>query len=153
VDHQHAKPFLDQVEHRFVADGVHKSAWPGLLLKAIPNVNESSWVNNNIVQPGIDWTTARTLFTNHFEVYAYSELLHKDYERCKQGPKESVQSYSDRFMELVSQLRYDDNNELVILQFLEGLHNSTQGRIREHVLLCTKASILNAAFVGSRHYH
>ena len=133
VDHHHAKPFLDQVEHRFIADGVHKSVWPRLLLKAITNVNESSWVNNNIVEPGVDWATARILFTNHFEVYSYSELLQKDYERCKQGPKESVQLYSDRFMELVSQLRYDDDNELVILHFLEGLNNTTQGKIREHI--------------------
>jgi hypothetical protein len=133
VDHRHAKPFLDHVEHHFIADGVHKSVWPRLLLKAISNVNESSWVMKNIVEPGVDWTIARTLFINHFEVFSYTELLQKDYQQCKQGPKESVQLYCDRFMELISQLRYEDSTEQVILHFLEGLHNSTQGKIREHI--------------------
>lgn len=133
VDHRHAKPFLDQVEHRFIADGVLESAWPRLLLKAMSDVHESSWVNTNIVKPGVDWATARTIFVNHFEVYSYTELLQKDYEECKQGPKESVQLYCDRFMELVSQLCYEDTTDQVILHFLKGLHNSTQGRIREHI--------------------
>ena len=50
VDYHQAKPFLDKIEHLCLADGVDRSVWPRLLLKAIPNVHESSWVVNNIVR-------------------------------------------------------------------------------------------------------
>jgi len=121
VDYHQAKPFLDKIEHLLLADGVDASVWPRLLLKAIPNVHESAWVVTNIVNAGVDWTRAKALFTSHFEVFSYSAQLKKEYALCKQRPKESVQIYSDRFMDLVTQLSYDDANELVIDHYIEGL--------------------------------
>ena len=121
VDYHQAKPFLDKIEHLCLADGVDRSVWPRLLLKAIPNVHESSWVVNNIVTPNVDWAQARALFTSHFEMHAYEAVLKKEYATCKQLHRETVQVYADRFMELVTQLRYEDDNELVIDHYLAGL--------------------------------
>ena len=121
VDYHQAKPFLDKIEHLCLADGVDRSVWPRLLLKAIPNVHESSWVVNNIVTPSVDWAQARALFTSHFEMHAYEAVLKKEYATCKQLHRETVQVYADRFMELVTQLGYEDDNELVIDHYLAGL--------------------------------
>jgi hypothetical protein len=133
VDYHQAKPFLDKIEHLLLADGVDVSVWPRLLLKAIPNVHESSWVVNNIVNPGVDWQRARTLFTSHFEVFSYSAQLKKEYAVCRQRPKESVQIYSDRFMDLITQLSYDDSNELVIDHYVEGLSPHYNAEFLRHL--------------------
>ena len=131
----HAKPFLDRIEHLFVADNVDESAWPRLLLKAIPNVTESAWVKLNIVDKKVNWTTARTLFNDHFEVQTWTEQSQQLYEQCRQGVRQSVQDYADRFMSYVTELGYQDDNQLVIQHFQLGLIPSIQAKIRDRVLL------------------
>ena len=138
VDYHHAKPFLDRIERLLVADNVTKDAWPRLLLKAIPNVTESAWVKLHIVDPGIqivDWATARDLFTTRFEIRTWTQQSQQLYELCRQASKESVQDYSDRFMNHVTELRYEDNDQHVILHFQLGLYPSIQTKIRDRVHL------------------
>ena len=131
----HAKPFLDKVEHLLLADDVDKKAWPRLLLKAVPNVHDSSWVKLNIVEANVDWSTARHLFTAQFEVLTWTEQSQQLYEQCRQGAREPVQEYSHRFMTCVTELRYEDNDQHVILHFQLGLIPSIQAKIRDRVHL------------------
>ena len=131
----HAKPFLDKVEHLLLADDVDRKAWPRLLLKAVPNVHDSSWVKLNIVEANVDWSTARHLFTAQFEVLTWTEQSQQLYEQCRQGAREPVQEYSHRFMTCVTELQHEDDDQHVILHFQLGLIPSIQAKIRDRVHL------------------
>jgi hypothetical protein len=110
-------------------------AWPRLLLKAIPNVNESAWVRLNIIDKKVDWPTAKALFTARVEIRTWTEQSQQLYEQCRQASRESVQDYSDRFMNLVTELGYVDDDRHVTLHFQLGLIPSIQAKIRDRVHL------------------
>ena len=132
-DYHHAKPFLDRIEQLLVADSVDRSFWPRLLMKAVPNVTESSWINTNIIDAKLEWKDARATFIRHFEAYSYIDQLTRDYEHCSQQQKESVQFYSDRFSDLVTQLQLPDDSQLVIQHYLAGLSNEMSGDFLSHL--------------------
>jgi hypothetical protein len=92
-----------------------------LLLRAVEDVDESSWIKVNIVDKNLTWKEAQEAFTKHFEIYSYSAQLVKDYEHIKQYTKQSVQEYSHKFNRLCIELGYDESNPLVIQHYLNGL--------------------------------
>ena len=145
----HAKPFLDKVEHLLLADDVDRKAWPRLLLKAVPDVHDSSWVKLNILEANVDWSTARHLFTAQFEVLTWTEQSQQLYEQCRQGAREPVQEYSHRFMTCVTELQHEDDDQHVILHFQLGLIPFIQAKIRDRVHLYRDLQKLSGFSNGS----
>lgn len=147
----HARPFLESIGYKLLADSVDPKVWPRLLLKAVPNVHDCSWVKLNIVDPGVDWDKAKELFTAQFEVATWTEQSQELYANCRQGPKQSVQQYAHQFMAHVAELGYQDNDEHVILHFRLGLISSLQGKIRDrvHMYRDLQQKLLTVASPGS----
>jgi hypothetical protein len=121
VDYKSVKPFLDRCQQVFIADNVDPQYWARLLLRAVEDVDESSWIKLNIVDKNLTWKEAQEAFTKHFEIYSYSAQLVRDYEHIKQHTKQSVQEYSHKFNRLCIELGYDESNPLVIQHYLNGL--------------------------------
>ena len=122
VDYKNVKPFLQRYEQVLTAGNIDPSQWKRLLLFAVENVTESSWIKSNIVdRDEVQWQTAKEMFHKHFELHIYAIKLVEDYERCKQMKNESVQNYSDRFSNLCQELSYEDNSKYVIQHYMAGL--------------------------------
>jgi transposase InsO family protein len=121
VDYKSVKPFLDRCQQVFIADNVDPKCWVRLLLRAVEDVSESSWVKVNIVDKDLSWKQAQEAFSKHFELFSYSAQLVKEYEQIKQGPKQTVHDYSHKFNRLCAELGYEDSNTLVIQHYLNGL--------------------------------
>ena len=71
VDYKSVKPFLDRCQQVFIADNVNPQYWVRLLLRAVEDVDESSWIKVNIVDKNLTWKEAQEAFTKHFEIYSY----------------------------------------------------------------------------------
>jgi RNase H-like domain found in reverse transcriptase/Integrase core domain/Reverse transcriptase (RNA-dependent DNA polymerase)/Integrase zinc binding domain/Chromo (CHRromatin Organisation MOdifier) domain/Retrotransposon gag protein/Aspartyl protease len=126
------KPFLDKMERILEADLVDQSHWPRLLMKATDGY-DSKWVKHNIVDEQLNWSEARKAFINHFEKYEYQLHLMNDYEEIRQGKHESTQRYADRFEQLAEELHLDNNNELAIQHFIQGLNQRNNMELRKHL--------------------
>jgi hypothetical protein len=92
-------------------------------LFSFPKVVEQNWIKNNIIEPKLDWDHAKELLVQHFESYNYSHRLQLLYEHCKQNtaPRETVQKYGDRFLDICSQMLVEDDNTMAINHFITGL--------------------------------
>jgi hypothetical protein len=55
-----------------------------------------------------------------------------DYEACKQGPKELVQKYTDRFYALMNHLSIGDADVLNIAHYVKGLRLDIKAKLIEH---------------------
>ena len=62
------------------------------------------WIKENIVDAKLDWDEAKTNSLAFSNVLNDSLLQMKSFKACKQLPGESVQSYSDRFQDIVNEM-------------------------------------------------
>ena len=132
-DHHQVKPLLDRVEQILTADAVDKKYWPRCLVKVVTNVSDGAWVVKHIVDAKVEWKEARTLFANHFEVFTYAEKLIGEYERIKQQRNETAQRFADRFAQLIDELGYDSDNQLVIQHYMNSLLPRTLAELKQHI--------------------
>ena len=121
IDYKYVKPFLDRCEQVLTADNVDPKVWVRLLLRAVEDVGESSWVQSNIVDKKLSWQEAREAFAKHFELFSYSTQIVQDYECIKQSSRQTVQDYSHKFMRLCAELGYESTNPLVVQHYINGL--------------------------------
>ena len=137
VDQKIAQNFLARFEQILTAGGIHESQWPRLLLYCVEDVNESTWISNNILDayPNTikSWDQVKEIFCKHFGNHSYSLKLTSDYEACKQQKNESVQKYADRFSQLCSELSYGDNDKLVIQHYISGLSSDNRIQYRKQL--------------------
>ena len=141
-----AVPYLNRLEHLFIADSIPESRWPVLLLKGVTVSAEADWIAVNIVQKGLSWSEAKKMFTEHFQVQSWSKELLSQYQSCSQSKSETVQAYSDRFRQLCSQLQYADDDIHVINHFRRGLSSGAQTSLERQLLT---VGIANSAEVES----
>lgn len=119
-DYKHVKPFLDRMERVLEADLVDENHWPRLLMKATEGF-DSSWIKKHIVDTKLKWKEARKKFAEHFERYSYDLELRNKYESIHQLDKESTQKYADRYLNLIEELGYEKDHELIIQHFITKL--------------------------------
>lgn len=127
--------FLNRYEQVLVADQVDRKHWPRLLLKAVNDVHEASWIQRNIVEVELDWDAARKLFLQHFESSSYLQKLIFDYHDIKQSDRESVQQYSNKFTSMVDELNYNYTDPHVINHFMLTLKPKWLAEIRKRIKL------------------
>jgi hypothetical protein len=72
-DHHQVKPLLDRVEQILTADSVDKKYWTRCLVKIVSSPTDGNWILRNIVEAKVTWEEARKLFSEHFELFTYSE--------------------------------------------------------------------------------
>ena len=123
VDFKVVRPFLQRYEQVLTAGNIPEAEWPKLLLLAVPDVNESKFIQESIITPGVNWSRAVTIFGAHFEKSNYAKNLENDYESCSHNYKatESAQHYADRFENLCTELQIPDGDVRSIKHFIFGL--------------------------------
>lgn len=91
VPHQYLKGCEQMVD----STGVPQQYWSFVLLYTQPteSTNEREWIKRNIVDLGLTWKEACTMFTRHFEQVDYTLTLKKEYKRCRMDKTETVQAY------------------------------------------------------------
>ena len=126
--HSVCRTFLERIEQVLSPSGLAEDVWPSIFMFVIEDVSAAKWVRQNILakEDKMSWVQACAAFTSHFQSSDHSLTLRREYQLCKQGKYESVQSYADRFTELASQLGYEDDSSPIIDHFLLNLLGSMQ---------------------------
>ena len=132
--HQTCHAFLQTFENILIAGKVPKSEWARLLLFSFTKPIEQNWIKKNIVDEKLNWSQAQTAIKKHFEIYNRKQQLQIDYEKCKQlVPRETVQTYGDRFLDICSELSLSDDNEMAIRHFITGLAVPIQKELNRRI--------------------
>jgi hypothetical protein len=97
------------------------------------NSSEASWIEKNIINEQLDWNEAKEKFISHFQRDDHRVQLRSKYDNIKQTNKESVQDYSDRFIDLCEELNRPNNDPLVIDHYIKHLQIDIQKKFRERL--------------------
>ena len=124
--HTVCRTFLQRISQVLTANDVAPQQWPKVLVLLVEDVSSAEWIHTHIITPGLDWTAACQAFTLHFQLFDHSITIQRDFEACAQRRGESVQSYSDRFMDLAGQLGIKDDDRLALNHFINKLDYSMQ---------------------------
>lgn len=121
-------------------EGIPKDKWCRVFLYVFDESDQSSleWVMKNIVDTDsgeLSWNEATRVFTAHFERAEYKNLLMQKFHKCRQHPNESVQSYGDRFTDVVNELEREDDDVFVLDKFLFGLNKEIRQKFEEYLSL------------------
>lgn len=118
--------------------GIPKSEWPRVFLYTVKDQSAAEWVCEHIVNAGQNWEEAKETFTRHFQKAEYNSLLIRKYHACKQLAGESVQSYSDRFTEICTELKREspfDTDTLVLDHYVHHLHADVRKKFEDYLAM------------------
>jgi hypothetical protein len=106
-----------------MSNEISKEHWPQVLVYLVDDSSARRWIKDNIINadPVLDWEGACLKFTSHFQSSDHMSTLKREYRRICQQKGESVQSYADRFRELVGQLELNEDDWSVTDHFIEHL--------------------------------
>jgi hypothetical protein len=135
IDFKQSRSFLDRMEQIFFAANLPSSEYTKQLLLSVTDVEEANYIKDNIIDKGLDWDQARIVFQNHFDVFNVVEQNEADYEKIRKLPRETVQHYSDRYLNLCSVLGIPDNDNRAIKHFVHGLDDKLQQDYKKTVNL------------------
>ena len=106
-----------------LGDTIKKNDWPRAFIYCVKENSSAEWIKSNIIDKNLSWEDSKKIFVSHFQRAEYNSLIIKKFKSCKQLPHESVQSYSDRYVDICSELDRSDNDQLVLEHYLDGLHS------------------------------
>lgn len=115
--------FIDQCDSLFEAHYVPVERWVTVLLTAL-SASDRQWAKQHIV--GKEWEEAKRLFLAHFESPLLKENLLAELMSIAIRPKENVQQYGDRFLNLMRRTGRTDSDETLIPVFIKGLDYELQ---------------------------
>ena len=129
------RTFLEKVSLIMPNSGVPSEKW-NLVFRHLlsDDISALRWVTANVIDKALDWEASRVAFTTHFQSSDHGETLKMEYQACKQGRQESVQSYSDRFTNLLEQLGFVEDDPQTIMQFTGNLHTDIQIEFKRSVM-------------------
>ena len=127
-----SQEWLSKLQKRLRASPVDTKHWIYILplLVSKDGVAEE-WIQDNIVGLDVSWNTAKILFNRHFGKADWIETQKRLYRNCLQQKNESVQVYSDRFLQLSKHLKYPDDHKFNIDNYIEGLVGPVHARMIE----------------------
>jgi hypothetical protein len=143
IDFKQSRAFLDRMEQVFFASNLPSSEFTKQLLISVTDVEEANYIKDNIIDKGLDWAEARIVFQNHFDVFNVVEQNEAEYEKIKKLSRETVQHYSDRYLNLCSVLGIPDNDTRAIKHFVHGLDDKLQQDYKKTVNLARIVSSNN----------
>jgi hypothetical protein len=115
------RPFLQRMKQLLSTSDIDPAHWPKLLMYVVTDVASAQWIADEIIDKGLSWDEAETAFTTHFQLSDYTESLWHEWDACRQRPGESVQSFSERYSELLHQLGLGKDDLLVRKKFVNAL--------------------------------
>jgi hypothetical protein len=128
------RTFLQRITQLLSTSEIAQEHWPKLLVRVVEDVSSAEWISDNIIAKKLSWKDACQAFTSHFQQSDYTVALRAEYRRCKQLKGESVQSYSDRFLNLIHELGIEENNSLVLDHFIENMSDYMYRKYQDHLV-------------------
>lgn len=129
------RTFLQRLQLSLSTSGIPQQYWSFVFSFVADDVSVATWLNDRIVQKQLDWPTACSTFTAHFEASDYSAVLLQRYYDLHQARTESVQEYADRFTTLCSALGVAQDDFMTINQFLRNLSDRIQRQYYDFLAL------------------
>jgi hypothetical protein len=123
--------FVEELERVLRMNRIPKSEWHFIFGMISSDADMNKWIEQNIetnsevldADPEESWSTAKTIFINHFSRATITQDLKDKYNNTKQLSGQSVQEFGDKFKTIVFRLGYniDAMAPLVIDKFVSGL--------------------------------
>jgi len=127
--------FLQRIELTLKSlTNVPEEDYPRLLYYLVTEDPAKKWVTANILDTKLNWIDAKKKFSSHFNRAEHTAQLMKKYNEIKQLKDESVQVYSDRFLEIVNEMNRDDSDAIIIHHYLNGLHYKVRNKFEEWLI-------------------
>jgi hypothetical protein len=123
------RTFLQRLDQILAGSGIAPTEWPGVFRYVMGDDTQAvEWITTNILDKNLSWADAKKVFTSHYQQSDYTLSLQRDYSGVHQLKNESVQSYSDRFVNLCNQLGFDKDAPQTILHFTDHLLAHLKGQ-------------------------
>ena len=133
-DKTDCREFLKKVERRLrFSDGIPQDKWTLVFMYITMDSSGAAWIERNIINEELDWNDAKNKFISHFQRADHRVQLRHKYDNIKQTSKESVQDYSDRFIDICEELNRPDNDPIVIDHYVKHLQSEIQKKFRERL--------------------
>ena len=135
------RTFLEKISLIMPNSGVPSIKW-NLVFRHLlsDDIIALRWVTANIIDKDLDWEASKIAFTAHFQTSDHNETLKMEFRACKQGPKEFVQSYADRFTNYLTQLGFNEDDPLVILLFTDNMRADIRKEFKKSEALTKRAA-------------
>src|SRR5688572_6112803 len=75
VDYKQSRTFLDRMEQVFFAANLPESEYTKQLLLVVSDVNEASYIRENIINESLSWTDARDVFQKTFRCIQHHRTI------------------------------------------------------------------------------
>lgn len=124
---KYANEFLREAKSLLEDNKVPVNEWLSAILNAMTNTDRQ-WAVQNL--RGRPWASIERAFLNHFEPPALRDQLIRDLMAISIKEKESVQEYSDRFIDLMVRIGKKDDNDLLVAVYIDGLDSKLQELMR-----------------------
>lgn len=115
------KTFISSLTRTLTNSGIPQEFWYLSFCYVVEDESSAEWIQTNIIGPKLSWTEAKAAFISRFQVSDYSAQLRENYNKLTQSKGESVQSYSTRFQDVITQLDLEDDSTLVMDHFVRKL--------------------------------
>ena len=112
--------FITKLEMCLHVVGMPVEKFPAILFTRTTGAT-SFWIKAHIIDRGLNWENAKSLFISHYAGALNEDAWHDRLLGMKIRRGESVRAYSDRFQEFASQGMNDANERLVVSRYLQGL--------------------------------
>jgi hypothetical protein len=128
------RTFLQRIELVLdLNEGIPRSEWSKVFLYIIKDITSGKWIKQNIIDAQLDWEEAKKKFVGHFQRAEYTSQLMNKYTTCKQLKNETVQEYSDKFTDIITELDRKDDDLLIISHYITHLHADIQKKFQYHL--------------------
>ena len=134
--------FLRRLELVLETEGYPKGNWSQALAVQVTGTG-TTWVVRELSHQA-DWELTREAFLAHFDHHDQKFIRRQRLNSLKQGTKEGVRQYSDKFGTLVEELDEDESSEQVLSLFYNGLKRELKPHYRIASLSNTPASLAEA---------
>jgi transposase InsO family protein len=112
------RTFLEDLSRTLRMTDLPEAEWYRAFSFVVSDRHSADWIDKHITQLRPSFEDACETFKSHFESASADIAVAKEFETCSQQPKETVQQYSDRFIDIVNRYGVSTDNPLVLRQFI-----------------------------------
>lgn len=114
--------FFNKLERALRFHSVPEELWKRVLVSCVHDELMQQWIEGNIVPADKckSWTDVVKAFSSHYIDPSLKNKYAVQLEKLRQGPKERVHAYGEKYMNLMSLLNYQLTNAAHVFKFERG---------------------------------
>lgn len=117
-------PFFTRIEQVFaihsVTDDSLRRRYLYHTLSDLPS-SDTTYAFDNIINTNLSWTDVKRAFAKRYEQYDHVAKITRDYHTIRYESRDTIQSFSHRFITLCTELDYDTDAKTVRDHFIHSL--------------------------------